>query len=311
MPWKITCEHELPEDVETFDKDEIHYCETCVKEFNEGKRKWSEVGYIEWEPTEWEAAATHDWEERVKELISELGEKEAVRRGIIIEKGKLAKQGETSMEWFVLGKEVLCQKCAGKVKGAKPLKLASFEGVELECAKCGVKPMEVKKGAIVGFEGRHKIYCPDCAKKHEGLILTKANSVVSLEEDDIVPTPLWCDECGKPIPVAVPDEVVTVLYKTLEGLEAIIFERKIRESRPALWRKALQWKEKLDDYLLAAPLSEPETKADNLHKAIDELEEIILDTQLRKSRPDLWKRAVELKEILESEIRRGRHPRNL
>jgi hypothetical protein len=50
----------------------------------------------------------------------------------------------------------------------------------------------------------------------------------------------------------------------------------------------------------------PKPQTDNLRKAIDELEEIILDAELRKSRPDLWKRAVELKEILE-----GRHPRNL
>lgn len=310
MPWKITCEHELPEDVETWDKDEIHFCEKCVEEFNEGKRSWGEVGVIEWELTPWEELQAHIREREVIERVRELGEEEAERRGII-EKGKLAKQGETSMEWFVFGKEVLCQKCAGKMKGAKPLKLASLEDVELECAKCGVRPMEIKKGAIVGFEGRQKIYCPECAKKHEGLILAKANSVISLEEDDIAPTPLWCDECGKPIPVAVPAEVATVLHKTIEGLEAIIFEKKLKESRPALWRKALQWKEKLDDYLLAVELPEPEPKADNLHKAIDELEEIIFDTELRKSRPDLWRRAVELKEILENEILKERHPRNL
>jgi hypothetical protein len=308
MPWKITCEHELPKDVETWDKDETHYCEKCVEEFNAGKRSWGKVGVIEWELTPWEEAQAHIREREVIERVRELGEEEAERRGII-EKGKLTKQGETSMEWFVFGKEVLCQKCAGKMKGAKPLKLASLEGVDLECAKCGVRPMDIKKGAIVGFEGRQKIYCPDCAKKHEGLILAKANSVISLEEDDIVPTPLWCDECGKPIPVAVPAEVATVLHKTLEGLEAIIFEKKLKESRPALWQKALQWKEKLDNYLLAVQLPEP--KADRVHKAIDELEEIISDAELRKSRPDLWKRAVELKEILESEIRGERHPRNL
>jgi Zn finger protein HypA/HybF involved in hydrogenase expression len=252
-----------------------------------------------YEPTVEEAARAHELEEEAKE------------HGKEIAKGKLAKQGETSMEWFVLGKEVLCKKCAGRVKGAKPLKLASLEGVELECAKCGAKPLDIKKGAIIGLEGEQKIYCPECAKKHEGTILAKANSVIALEEDDIVPTPLWCDECGKPIPVAVPEEVATVLRKTIDGLEAIVFEKGLKESRPALWRKALQWKEKLDDYLLAVQLPEPKPQADNLRKAIDELEEIIFDTELRKSRPDLWKRAVELKETLESEILEGRHPRNL
>jgi protein-arginine kinase activator protein McsA len=286
MPWIAECGHTIPEDVKNWleehgDKSKAYVCEICGQPT------------IRYEPTPEEEARVEDW----------------IEAGLV-EEGKLAKQGETSMEWFVLGKEVLCKKCAGKVKGAKPLKLASFEGVELECAKCGMKPMDIKKGAIVGFEGRQKIYCPECAKKHEGLILAKANSVISLEEDDIAPTPLWCDECGKPIPVAVPAEVATVLHKTLEGLEAIIFEKRLKESRPALWRKALQWKEKLDDYLLAVELPEPEPKSD-LHKAIDELEEIIFDTELRKSRPDLWKRAVELKEILESEILGERHPRNL
>jgi len=306
MPWTTTCGHEPPEDINEWgDERKSYTCEECLKEGRE------RPGVIFYEPTEWEEALFEDWKERIEELAEKLGWEELERRGII-EKGKLAKQGETSMEWFALGKEVLCQKCAGKMKGAKPLKLASLEGVELECAKCGAKPMDIKKGAIVGFEGKQKIYCPECAKKHEGLILAKANSVISLEEDDIVPTPLWCDECGKPIPVAVPAEVVTVLHKTLEGLEAIIFEKGLKESRPALWRKALQWKEKLDDYLLAAELSEPKREPkSNLHKAIDELEEIIFDTELRKSRPDLWKRAVELKEILESEILKERHPRNL
>jgi hypothetical protein len=304
MPWTTTCEHKPPEDINEWgDERKSYTCEECLKEGRE------RPGVIFYEPTEWEEASFEDWKERIEELAEKLGWEELERRGII-EKGKLAKQGETSMEWFVLGKEVLCRKCAGRMKGAKPLKLASLEGVELECAKCGVKPMDIKKGAIVGFEGKQKIYCPECAKKHEGLILAKANSVIALEEDDIVPTPLWCDGCGKPIPVAVPAEVATVLRKTLEGLEAIIFEKGLRESRPALWRKALQWKEKLDDYLLAVQLPEPEPEpkpqADNLRKAIDELEEIILDAELRKSRPDLWKRAVELKEILE-----GRHPRNL
>jgi hypothetical protein len=287
MPWVADCGHTIPKEMEEWleeqgDKSKAYICEICGQPT------------IRHEPTPEEEAKVEDW--------MEAG---------LIEEGKLTKQGETSMEWFVLGKEVLCQKCAGKMKGAKPLKVASLEGVELECAKCGARPMNIKKGAIVGFEGRQKIYCPDCAKKHEGLILAKANSVISLEEDDIVPTPLWCDECGKPIPVAVPAEVVTVLHKTLEGLEAIIFEKKLKESRPALWRKALQWKEKLDDYLLAAQLAEPEPQADSIHKAINELEEIISDTELRKSRPDLWKRAVELKEILEREILGERHPRNL
>jgi protein-arginine kinase activator protein McsA len=286
MPWIAECGHTIPEDVKEWleeqgDKSKAYVCETCGQPT------------IRYEPTPEEEAEVEDW--------AEAG---------LVEEGKLAKQGETSMEWFVLGKEVLCRKCAGKVKGAKPLKLASFEGVELECAKCGVKPMEIKKGAIVGFGGRQKIYCPECAKRHEGLILAKATSVISLEEDDIAPTPLWCDDCGKPIPVAVPAEVVTVLHKTLEGLEAIIFEKGLKESRPALWRKALQWKEKLDNYLLTVELPEPKPKS-GLHKAIDELEEIIFDTELRKSRPDLWKRAVELKEILESEILGERHPRNL
>lgn len=289
MPWIALCDHEVPEDIEEWgDKSKAYLCEICGQPT------------IVYEPTVEEAARAHELEEEAKE------------RGEEIAKGKLAKQGETSMEWFVLGKEVLCKKCAGRVKGAKPLKLASFEGVELECAKCGAKPLDIKKGAIIGLEGEQKIYCPECAKKHEGTILAKANSVIALEEDDIVPTPLWCDECGKPIPVAVPTEVATVLHKTLEGLEAIIFEKKLRESRPALWRKALQWKEKLDDYLLAVELPEPETEPkSDLHKAIDELEEIIFDAELRKSRPDLWKRAVDLKEILESEILEEQHPRNL
>jgi protein-arginine kinase activator protein McsA len=287
MPWVAECGHTISESFEKWleeqgDKSKAYVCETCGQPT------------IRYEPTPEEEAKVGDW--------LEAG---------LVEEGKLAKQGETSMEWFVFGKEVLCQKCAGKVKGAKPLKLASLEGVELECAKCGMRPMDIKKGAIVEFGSKQKIYCPDCAKKHEGLILAKANSVISLEEDDIVPTPLWCDECGKPIPVAVPAEVATVLHKTIEGLEAIIFEKKLRESRPALWQKALQWKEKLDNYLLAVQLPEPEPKADSLHRAIDELKEIIFDAELKKSRPDLWKRAVELKEILESEIRRERHPRNL
>jgi hypothetical protein len=303
MPWRTTCGHEPPKDIDEWgDTWKSYTCEECLKEGRE------EPGVIFYEPTEWEEALFEERKERIEELAEVLGWEKLQELGIV-EKGKLTKQGETSMEWFVLGKEVLCQKCAGKMKGAKPLKLASFEGVELECAKCGVRPMDIKKGAIVGFEGKQKIYCPDCAKKHEGLILAKANSVISLEEDDIVPTPLWCDECGKPIPVAVPAEVVTVLHKTLEGLEAIIFEKKLKESRPALWQKALQWKEKLGDYLLAVQLPEP--KEDRVHKAIDKLEEIIRDAELKKSRPDLWKRAVELKEILESETRGERHPRNL
>ena len=287
MSWIAECGHTIPKDTEKWlekhgDKSKAYVCEICGQPT------------IRYEPTPEEEAKVEDW----------------IEAGLI-EEGKLAKQGETSMEWFVLGKEVLCQKCAGRMKGAKPLKLASLEGVELECAKCGAKPMDIKKGAIVGFEGRQKIYCPECAKKHEGTILAKANSVIALEENDIVPTPLWCDECGKPIPVAVPAEVATVLRKTLEGLEAIIFEKGLRESRPALWRKALQWKEKLDDYLLAVQLPEPKPQTDNLRKAIDELEEIIFDAELRKSRPDLWKRAVELKETLESEILGERRPRNL
>jgi uncharacterized protein YaeQ len=288
MPWVAECGHTIPKKTKEWleewgDKSKAYVCEICGQPT------------IRYEPTPEEEAKVEDW----------------IEAGLI-EEGKLAKQGDTSMEWFVFGKEVLCQKCAGKVKGAKPLKLASLEGVELECAKCGAKPMDIKKGAIVGFEGRQKIYCPECVKRNEGLILAKANSVIALEEDDIVPTPLWCDGCGKPIPVAVPAEVATVLHKTLEGLEAIIFEKGLKESRPALWRKALQWKEKLDDYLLAVELPEPkrEHKSD-LRKAIDELEEIIFDTELRKSRPDLWKRAVELKETLESEILEERHPRNL
>jgi len=155
----------------------------------------------------------------------------------------------SSMDWFVAGSQILCETCASKAKEAKPVKLASVRGVE--CAKCGAKPLEVKKGAIVFFKSERKVYCPECAKAHEAKILAKATFAATLEDEDISPTPLWCDECGKAIPVAVPKEVMTTLHKTIDGLEAIIYDERIRQVRPSLWRKALAWKEKLDDYISA------------------------------------------------------------
>ena len=217
MPWvkDHECDYEIPEDIIEFgDKTKGYYCE-CGN------------GFIYWEEDK-----PYDKEDYPKEEDE----------GIPLKK-------VSSMDWFVAGSQILCKTCASKVKGAKPVKLASVEGVE--CAKCGAKPLEVKKGAIVFFKSERKIYCPECAKAHEANILAKATFVASLEDEDIVPTPLWCDECGKAIPAVVSKEVITTLHKTIDGLEAIIYDERIRQVRPSLWRKALAWKEKLDDYILA------------------------------------------------------------
>jgi len=217
MPWvkDHECDYEIPEDIIEFgDKTKGYYC-PCGN------------GFIYWEEDK-----PYDKEDYPKEEDE----------GIPLEK-------VSSMKWFVAGSQILCETCANKVKEAKPVKLASVEGVE--CAKCGAKPLEVKKGAIVFFKSERKIYCPECAKAHEANILAKATFVASLEDEDIVPTPLWCDECGKAIPAVVSKEVITTLHKTIDGLEAIIYDERIRQVRPSLWRKALAWKEKLDDYILA------------------------------------------------------------
>jgi len=158
------------------------------------------------------------------------------------------------MEWFALGKNVYCAKCAEEMRkeeGELPfVKIGVSDN--LECAKCKAKPLKVRKGIIVSLGTKERVFCPQCAKNMEDLILEKATYAVSLEDEDVSPTPLWCDSCGKPIPVAVEKESLTILWKTVEALEEIIFQKDLRASRPALWEKALQWKERLDDYLMEA-----------------------------------------------------------
>jgi DNA-directed RNA polymerase subunit RPC12/RpoP len=161
---------------------------------------------------------------------------------------------KAKMEWYVLGKNVICAKChkglPDKVK-SRALKLEKVnDGVV--CAKCGAAPLSVRKGAVVLLEAGEKVYCPTCAKERESVLLQKAVMVASLEDDDIVPTPLWCDRCGEPLSVTISEEAATVLHKTIEGLETIIFNKNLRDIRPSLWRRALEWKEKLEDYLLKA-----------------------------------------------------------
>jgi Zn finger protein HypA/HybF involved in hydrogenase expression len=161
---------------------------------------------------------------------------------------------KAKMEWYVLGKNVICAKChkglPDKVK-SRALKLEKVnDGVV--CAKCGAAPLSVRKGAVVLLEAGEKVYCPTCAKERESVLLQKAVMVASLEDDDIAPTPLWCDRCGEPLSVTISEEAATVLHKTIEGLETIIFNKNLRDIRPSLWRRALEWKEKLEDYLLKA-----------------------------------------------------------
>jgi phage FluMu protein Com len=173
-----------------------------------------------------------------------------------IDEGNLKKSRwqKAQMEWYVLGKNVICAKChkglSDKVK-SRALKLEKVnDGVV--CAKCGAAPLSVRKGAVVLLEAGEKVYCPTCAKERESVLLQKAVMVASLEDDDIVPTPLWCDRCGEPLSVTISEEAATVLHKTIEGLETIIFNKNLRDIRPSLWRRALEWKEKLEDYLLKA-----------------------------------------------------------
>jgi NAD-dependent SIR2 family protein deacetylase len=278
MSWTAECGHTIPDHVKEWleeqgDKSKAYTCETCGQPT------------IRYEPTPEEEAKVEGW--------MEAGH---------VEEGKLAKQGETSMEWAVLGKEVLCQKCAGKVKGARPFKLDSLEGVEIECAKCGAKPLAIKKGAVVVFGNRQKIYCPDCAKALESVILEKADCVIAFEEEDTVPAPLWCDGCNKPLPIPIPEEAAAILRKTIDALEEILFKKELRDARPALWQKALLLKEKLDSYLLVTNFSEPTADDNDTLKKL--VEEIITKTELKKSHPNLWKRAVEA-------LEKKQRPKNL
>jgi len=170
---------------------------------------------------------------------------------------------KAKMEWYVLGKNVICFKCLERVpreKRRSAIRLAKVDD-GICCAKCGAAPLSVQKGAVVLLEAGEKIYCPTCAKERESVLLQKAVMVASLEDEDIVPTPLWCDRCGEPLAVTISEEAATVLHKTIEGLEAIIFNKNLRDIRPSLWRRALEWKEKLEDYLLKANVYKKSGKA--------------------------------------------------
>jgi Zn finger protein HypA/HybF involved in hydrogenase expression len=169
------------------------------------------------------------------------------------------------MEWYVLGKNVICFKCLERMpkeKRRSAIRLAKVDD-GISCAKCGAAPLAVRKGAVVLLEAGEKVYCPTCAKERESVLLQKAVMVASLEDDDIAPTPLWCDRCGEPLSVTISEEAATVLHKTIEGLETIVFNKNLRDIRPSLWRRALEWKEKLEDYLLKANVYKKSGKAES------------------------------------------------
>jgi Zn finger protein HypA/HybF involved in hydrogenase expression len=170
---------------------------------------------------------------------------------------------KAKMEWYVLGKNVICSKCHQGMPNKAKSRAIKLEKVHdgIVCAKCGAAPLSVRKGAVVLLEAGEKVYCPTCAKERESVLLQKAVMVASLEDEDIAPTPLWCDRCGEPLAVTISEEAATVLHKTIEGLETIIFNKNLRDIRPSLWRRALEWKEKLEDYLLKADVYKKSGKA--------------------------------------------------
>jgi hypothetical protein len=184
-----------------------------------------------------------------------------------IDKGNLEKSRwqKAKMEWYVLGKNVICSKCRQGLPDKVKSRAFKLEKVNdgVVCAKCGAAPLSVQKGAVVLLEAGEKVYCPTCAKERESVLLQKAVMVASLEDDDIAPTPLWCDRCGEPLAVTISEEAATVLHKTIEGLETIIFNKNLRDIRPSLWRRALEWKEKLEDYLLKANVYKKSGKAES------------------------------------------------
>jgi hypothetical protein len=242
MPWRkeegcdCTCPEVLEEDDERAinwkkEKDKAHLC-SCGECFY-----W------------WDEANPYDVEDDVDNTVE----------------GRLQKsrRQNAKMEWYVLGKNVICSKCYGMMPGKERSRAIRLEKVHdgIVCAKCGAAPLSVRKGAVVLLEAGEKVYCPTCAKERESVLLQKAVMVASLEDEDIAPAPLWCDRCGEPIPVALPEEAAIVLHKTIEGLEAIIFEKSLRDVRPSLWRRALEWKEKLEDYLLKADVYKKSRKA--------------------------------------------------
>jgi len=182
-----------------------------------------------------------------------------------VDEGSLEKSRwqKAKMEWYALGKNVICSKCRQGLPDKVRSRAFRLEKVHdgIVCAKCGAAPLSVRKGAVVLLEAGEKGYCPTCAKEQESVLLQKAVMVASLEDEDIVPAPLWCDRCGEPLPVTISEEAATVLHKTIEGLETIIFNKNLRDIRPSLWRRALEWKEKLEDYLLKADVYKKSRKA--------------------------------------------------
>ncbi len=239
MPWRkeegciCPCDNEIRGDdsrVSHWEKDESHpcFCGKCFYQWDE-ERAWD------------------------------------VKNNPNIEEGSLEKSRwqKAKMEWYVLGKNVICSKCRQELPDKVRSKAMRLEKVHdgIVCAKCGAAPLSVRKGAVVLLEAGEKVYCPTCAKERESVLLQKAVMVASLEDEDIVPTPLWCDRCGEPLPVTISEEAAAVLHKTIEGLETIIFNKNLRDIRPSLWRRALEWKEKLEDYLLKADVYKKSRKA--------------------------------------------------
>lgn len=205
------------------------------------------------------------------------------------------------MVWYLYKSQVLCENCAeGKTD---VVKIGELE--KAVCAECGVEEL-IERGAYLIKAGkRSKTVCPKCARKLEKTLFKSADAIFHVDEDEEVPVPLWCDECGAYIPTRLPAEAEVVLMKAVETLDDALFDERLRTVRPALWEKVYRLKEKLSDCVLFGSFANKDAVAkaqaadDELSAVVERLEDIIFSESVRKRAPEVIAKAIELKEQLE------------
>lgn len=156
---------------------------------------------------------------------------------------------------FLYRSQVVCECCVLE-KNIPPKDLYVLEGDAdgVTCAYCGE---EITKSQLAGFvvlrdNQSGEVYCRNCVDIET---LQKGDQpFIPIKKSVEVNAPLFCSNCGAPLPVSLTPLAATALRKSIETLEYIIYDEKIRDTRPYLWKSAVDLKDKLDDVIVTSAL---------------------------------------------------------
>lgn len=153
------------------------------------------------------------------------------------------------MNWYIYKNVVICSDCRERL-GLDDNEVYEVVGkAAIQCAHCGKASFGDK---VAGFlwlskSGKPYIYCVNCMEKVNKEDFVGYSPIPVTQEVD---APICCDLCSEPLSVRLTSTAETALSKSIEVLEMILYDGRLRDVRPALWEKVYNLKKRLDDIRL-------------------------------------------------------------